>query len=135
MSLWKWNDVELEVDMEDFDFLQKYEDAFKKLEIEEKEVVKTGTGVEIIRNYCNLFYHLFDRIFGEGTSNRLFAGKRNIRLCEECYDSFIRHCSQQTIAANQRRSEILRKYKPNDHRKGSKGKKYNKHHYSYPDRK
>ena len=28
MSLWKWNDVELEIDMEDYDFLQKYEKAF-----------------------------------------------------------------------------------------------------------
>ena len=36
MSLWKWNDVELEVDMEDVDFLEKYEMAFQKMELKRK---------------------------------------------------------------------------------------------------
>ena len=30
MSLWKWNDVELEVDMGDVEFQEKYEKAFNK---------------------------------------------------------------------------------------------------------
>ena len=29
MSLWKWNDVELEIDMEDVDFQIRYENSFK----------------------------------------------------------------------------------------------------------
>ena len=35
MSQWKWNDVELEIDMEDYDFLKKYEDAFRHMEVTE----------------------------------------------------------------------------------------------------
>ena len=31
MSFWKWNDVELEVDMEDVEFQEKYENAFNKM--------------------------------------------------------------------------------------------------------
>ena len=36
---WKWNDVELEIDMQDVDFQEKYERAFEILEKEEKEVL------------------------------------------------------------------------------------------------
>ena len=40
MSLWEWNDVELEIDMEDYDFLQKYEKAFETMGIKEEELKK-----------------------------------------------------------------------------------------------
>jgi len=124
MSQWKWNNVELEVDMEDYDFMMKYNDAFKKLEEEEKEVQKIGSGPEILKAYCDLFYHLFDNIFGDGTANAMFNGRKNSRVCEECYDSFIHHCKKQTIEANRRRSEYVNKYRPNRaQRRASKAKR------------
>ena len=43
MSIWKWNDVELEVDMEDADFQEKYENAFQRLYGgKRKRVAKSG---------------------------------------------------------------------------------------------
>ena len=42
MSLWKWNNVELEVDFEDVDFQERYEKAFEKIEETEKELLKIG---------------------------------------------------------------------------------------------
>ena len=42
MSHWKWNDVELEVDMEDADFQEKYENAFMKMEKTEENLKKAG---------------------------------------------------------------------------------------------
>ena len=113
MSQWKWNEVELEIDMEDYDFLQRYQEAFKKMEITEKEIQKTGENAEIIRLYCEMFYQLFDDIFGDGTGDKLFAGKKNARICEECYDSFIQACTECTAAANKRRADTIRKYSPN----------------------
>lgn len=113
MSQWKWNGVELEVDMEDYDFLTKYNDAFIKLDVEEKEIQKIGAKPELLKAYCDLFYHLFDNIFGNGTAEKLFDSKRNARICEDCYDSFINHCSEQTIESNKRRSIYMNKYKPN----------------------
>ena len=53
MSLWKWNDVELEIDMEDYDFLHKYEKAFETLEKKESELQKVGTQTVIIKEYCD----------------------------------------------------------------------------------
>ena len=67
MSLWKWNDVELEIDMEDYDFLQKYEKAFDVMGVKEEELKKTGTRSGIVKEYCDMLYRLFDDIFGDGT--------------------------------------------------------------------
>ncbi|WP_302695099.1 DUF6673 family protein [Blautia argi] len=111
MSLWKWNDVELEVDFEDADFQEKYEKAFDKLEGIEKELQKTGKLSEITKKYCEMFWMLYDDIFGEGTAEALFHGKKNSRVCEECYDSFIAFCTEQVKEINKKRNSRFAKYK------------------------
>lgn len=71
MSLWKYNDVELDVDMADAEFQEKYENAFEKMEKSEKTMKKDGKISEITRAYCSLYTNLFDDIFGKGTSEKL----------------------------------------------------------------
>ena len=112
MSLWKWNDVELEVDMSDADFLETYEKAFHAMAVNEGKLQKAGTHSGIAREYCMMFYRLFDDIFGEGTGEKLFSGKKNTRICEECYDSFITECKKEVVEVNKRRTAMLSKYKP-----------------------
>lgn len=113
MSLWKWNDVELEIDMEDYDFLQKYENAFDSMGKKEKELQKVGKQAVIIKEYCEMFYRLFDDIFGPGTGDKLFDGKKNARICEECYEDFLAECNKSAVEANKRRNAIAKKFKPN----------------------
>ena len=107
MSLWKWNDVELEIDMEDVDFLEKYEGAFDNLDIKEKELQKTGKKSEIARGYCGMFYNLFDEIFGPGTGKKLMGEKMNVRICD----------------ANKRQNAMINKFKPNRTQRRAAGKK------------
>ena len=123
MSLWKWNDVELEIDMEDYDFLQKYEKAFETMWIKEEELKKTGTQSEIVKEYCDMFYRLFDDIFGFGTGDKLFDGKRNVRLCEECYMDFIYECQKGVFDANKIKNAMMNKFKPNRNQRRAAGKK------------
>lgn len=123
MSLWKWNDVELEIDMEDYDFLQRYEKAFDSLGKREKELQKVGEQAVIVKEYCEMFYQLFDDIFGQGTGDKLFAGKKNARICEECYEDFLTECNKSTIEANKRRNAIAKKFKPNRAQRIAAGKK------------
>lgn len=123
MSLWKWNDVELEIDMEDYDFVKRYESAFADLDVKEKELLKIGSLSEIIKDYCEMFYKLFDDIFGPGTGMKLFDGKKNARICEECYDAFLNECNKQVILSNKRKNAISNKFKPNRAQRRSAGKK------------
>ena len=58
MSLWKWNDVELEVDFEDADFQERYEKAFDKLEgIFAKEDFTKAQVVDAIKEFIPNFEH------------------------------------------------------------------------------
>lgn len=86
---WEYNGVTLEVDLQDADFAASYEKAFARLEESEKEMQKVGMNSEMIRGYCNLFYQLFDDIYGDGTGERLFSGKKNARMCDEAYRNFL----------------------------------------------
>lgn len=123
MSLWKWNDVELEIDMEDYDFLQKYEKAFDAMGVAEEKLKKIGAQSEIIKEYCEMFYRLFDDIFGPGTGDRLFAGKKNVRICEECYADFISECKKNVSEANKRKNAMMNKFMPNREARRASGKK------------
>lgn len=123
MSLWKWNDVELKIDMEDYEFLQKYENAFDSMGKKEKELQKVGKQAVIIKEYCEMFYQLFDDIFGPGTGDKLFDGKKNARICEECYEDFLAECKKSAVEANKRRNAIAKKFKPNRSQRRAAGKK------------
>lgn len=111
MSLWKWNNVSLDIDMGDVEFQEKYEKAFQKMEVSEKELQKDGMLSGITRRYCLLFWDLFDDLFGTGTAKQLFGGKMNTRLCEDCYDSFLAFCKKQTQEINSKRASQFSKYK------------------------
>ena len=121
MSLYKINNVELDIDMDDYEFQKKYEDAFEKLGESEKELQKVGKSSEITKGYCEMMRQLFDDIFGEGTSKKLFGEKYNIRVTNEVYEEFIRICSEQARASRQQMHSLVNKYKPQD-RKRKKGR-------------
>lgn len=112
MSLWKYNDVELHVDMEDVEFQEKYEDAFAKMAASEEKLQKTGAMSGFTRGYCQMFHNLFDDIFGEGTAKKLMGEKLHAGRCEECYDSFICFCKEQAEEMNKKRAVALKKFMP-----------------------
>ena len=110
MSRWIWNDVELEVNMGDVDFVEKYEKAFTKMEKTEDDLKKVGLNSEFIKGYYNMFLTLFDDLFGEGTAEKLFKGKRDINQVEDCYYSFIEVAKQDVAETNKRRAKKMTKY-------------------------
>lgn len=112
MSTWKYNEVELEVDMEDVEFQVKYEQAFEKLAEEENALATVGKASEFSIAYVAMFWHLFDNIFGEGTSAKLFQGKKNLGMVDACYESFIMHCQNDVVETNKRRNKRIAKYMP-----------------------
>lgn len=107
---WEYNGVNLEVEMEDADFVDKYEAAFNKLEETEKKLLKVGTKSEIVRGYCDMFYALFDDLYGPGTSEKLFVGKRNAKLCDEAYGAFLDAVKADVEEAGKARISHIQKY-------------------------
>lgn len=110
--MWKYNDVELELNMADADFVETYEKAFEKMGESEKRLQKIGKYSEQIKAYCNMYYDLFDDLFGEGTGQRLFGGKHISNEVEECYDSFLTEVRSQIAQINKNRANRFNKFKP-----------------------
>lgn len=113
MSQWRIREgVEFEIMMDDVEFQEKYEKAFRNMGESEKALQKVGSMSEITRGYCQMFYKLYDDIFGEGSGEKIFEGKMNVTLCNKVYDSFIEHCQAESKRILSETQKMANRYKP-----------------------
>lgn len=113
LKTWEINGVELELDLEDADVLERYENAFEEMAQAEKEIPESGKQSARIRAYCGLFRKLYDRIFGDGTSDKIFSNvPTSSAAYDEIYCQFLDFAEKQIEESARQRSERLAKYKP-----------------------
>lgn len=113
-KVWEINGISLPLDLEDVEVMERYENAFDVMTSEEKTIRIDGRASGRIRAYCMLYRNLFDRLFGEGTADKIFAGQpMSAAVHEEAYTSLLDFVKAQTAAANDRRNALLNKYRPN----------------------
>lgn len=122
--IWKINGLELELDLEDADEFEKVVKAFEQMDVDGQNLEKVGNMPDYIRGYCDIHYKLYDRIFGEGTGEKIFGGKKNTRVCEEVYDDFLSFASEIIRKVNERRFRMNNKYMPNKNKGKNKKKRY-----------
>lgn len=92
-QIFEFNGVRLEMDLLDLSFTEKYETALTHMGETEKKLAKRpeiGRSSEFIRAYCQMYMTLYDEIFGEGTSEKMFKGVYNVRLADASYAAFIK---------------------------------------------
>lgn len=120
--IWKYNNVELEFDMGDISTQERYEKAFTRMEETEKALPKTGKYSELSRAYCQMFYQLYDDLFGAWTGVKLMGEKANVRIAEECYNSFLAFVRAQLEEINRIRADTIgfRKGHGYNHKKGNR---------------
>ncbi len=124
---WEINGISLHLDLEDVEILERYENAFDAMAEEEKKLPKDGKASDRVRAYCEMYRHLYDKIFGDGTADKIFAGKpMNAAVYDEVYDSFLEFVREQLVAAAKHRGERLNKYRPNRAQKRAAAKAKNK---------
>lgn len=123
MKTWKINGLELTLDMEDADTAERYESAFELMIKEENETKNITKLSEKIRSYCKIFRNLYDRIFGEGTSAKIFENvPENCAEYDRIYCDFLDFVKNQQSDSAQRKSRILAKYSPNRQQRRMKKK-------------
>lgn len=111
---WEISGISLPLDLENADIMERYENAFEVMAEEEKKLPKDGKQSAMIRAYCKLYRDLYDRIFGAGTSEKIFADiPTSAGAYEEIYEKFLDFVREQTVHAAERRAERLGKYRPN----------------------
>ena len=76
----KIKDIEVNFDFLDADDIEKLENATKKV-VEKTEEYKNKqlSMSEDIRVECGIINEFLDEVFGEGTSEKLFNGKNNLK--------------------------------------------------------
>ena len=63
MSLFKYGNLEAEIDFTDADFLDRIDEAKQNLEEDMKGIPKTGKAADIVRAQCQCFFNFFDIYF------------------------------------------------------------------------
>lgn len=106
-TIWSINGLELEMDLDDAETLEKYEEAFTEMDVQEKEFPKDGKTSEIVRRYCDLYYRLFENLFGKVNADKIVQKKYHMGQWEEVYASFLKFASLQMNAINARRNAII----------------------------
>ena len=110
---WKIKGMELAFDNQDAVYMKRYEEAFDLMEQDAKALPKDGKKSDYIIAYCGVFHKLFDRIFGEGTSAKLFADEpTSIDRYHEIYDDFLSFVKSSNEESIQKQVELFSKYKP-----------------------
>lgn len=118
---WEINGLNLELDLEDADCMERYENAFEEMKKEENEVPKDGKASMRIRAYCRLFRNLYDNIFGEGTSEKIFKDiPDNTDAYDKIYFEFLEFVTAQRTSAAETRNERMSKYRLNRKQRRSK---------------
>lgn len=109
--IWKINECEFELDMEDADTSERYLSAMEALKnYDFSEAVNIA---EKIHKYCDVFRKFYDVLLGEGASAKIFNGiKDNKRKYDAVYESLLEFISNQRIASDKRMNEIAQRYLP-----------------------
>lgn len=123
--VWSINGFAFELDMSDVAVQERYEKAFETLGKTEKNLPKTGPNSSRTLAYCNMFRALYDDIFGEGTSQKIFGDVNNARVMTETYEQFLEFVQNQGEQLHQTKNRVLDRFSPNraQRRAQAKGKK------------
>ncbi len=122
LTHWNYNGTTLTLDVQDVDTIERYEEAFAALSVEEKAIPKDGKKSVQIRAYCRMFRNLFNALFGEGTDVKMFGEKDNAREMTECYESFLQFVANQHAVLAEAQSRIVTRFSPNRAQRRAAGK-------------
>lgn len=112
LTIWKINGLDLSLDIEDADTVERYEAALDQLEADVPKDKSEGAAA-YIRAYCKAFRTLYDSLFGDGTAARIFADvPDNVRKYTAVYGDFLAFVSKQAAQSQAEMVQIRRKYLP-----------------------
>lgn len=89
--VWNINNNEFTLDLQDLNDVEKYTNACDVLSKQEKSFDKNAARQVQIKAYCKMYYDFYDTLFGEGTSQKIFEGRINARICDIVFADFIKY--------------------------------------------
>ena len=102
MSLFKYGDLEREIDFTNVEFLENLDEAKKLIKKEAAQVPKVGKTADIIRAQCQCYFNFFDRVIGEGAHEEMFGGKTSLNACLNATDALLAFENKEADKLNQK---------------------------------
>lgn len=121
MSMLKICGQELELDLFDADVMEVYEKAMNEVVERAKESKKHTevSNAEGIREMCGIVKDFFDKVFGDGTAEKLLKGKNNLAVCMDAFGIVSSEAGKMKGQVN----AITNKYNMNRAQRRQEGKK------------
>lgn len=112
-TVWTYNGVEMELDLTDVEVVERYEEVIESMDAGIKNLPKEGKQSEILKAYCLLMKGIFDDLFGEGTSTKMFGEKLNATQITEAYEDFLAFVAAHGSRVTEVQNRIVNRYSPN----------------------
>lgn len=126
MSLFKYGNLEAEIDFTDVDFLETLGEAKKLIQEEMLQVPKTGKTADIIRAQCQCYFNFFDRVIGEGAHEDMFQGRISLNMCLDAADALIKYENDTTESLVAKYDKY--KVQPHNNNNSSQGNREQRRH-------
>jgi hypothetical protein len=115
----KIRNIEVDFDFLDANDVERFENEAKKLlDRCDEEAQKNYSASESIKVQCKIVEDFFDKVFGEGISERIFKKKNNLKEHLSIYEEVIK---ERQFENNEMKNKFGR-YQPNREQR-----RYNKH--------
>lgn len=116
----KIRNIEVKFDFLDADDMERFENEAKKVQEEcnKKEKIEMSAS-QSIREECKVINNFFDNVFGEGTSQKIFEGKNNIKDHIKAFEDIM----NERMAVQKDLQNTFDRYQPNREQR-----RYNEYH-------
>ena len=93
----KLGNIEVDFSFTDADDLERFENGAKKVkELSSQYEKKELSMSEAIKEDCKIIDDFFDEVFGEGTANKIFEGKKDLKEHIEMFSDIVNEKVKQT---------------------------------------
>jgi hypothetical protein len=69
--------------------VEKYESAVTEYQERITTVSKDGKASEVMMRICDIFYDVFDSLFGKGASKKMFGKTNSVDLCVKAFKQLV----------------------------------------------
>lgn len=120
----KIKNIEVDFDFLDANDVERFENEARKVVEEcQRQKTKEMSCADAIREECNIIENFFNNVFGQGISERMFEGKKNLKEHIKTFEDIVNQKNEQQKDLQ----STLNRYTPNreqrrynQYRKGNK---------------
>lgn len=112
-----------DIDIADADVAENYEQALTMVKEATQSAHEDLTRSQAIRKCCKGVFAAFDKIFGSGTSQKVFGKQTNMKVCLKAFDELITQVNEIEKANVESIIAISDKYSNRQQRRSNKKKK------------